>query len=121
MSSVSLILNLDSLRQLPSGAGYTARHGRASVRVTRIPPTATKPGHLLVEAGCDSLELLCASYARTVSTLRQQLEAASDAHKKASEEHSPFGPRKAFITFIAGVVAGIVTTLLTRRIWKKVF
>lgn len=76
MSSVILTLPVDSLRLLPPGAGYTARKGQASVKVKRKAATEKEPEQLVIEAGCDSLELVAASYSKTISALKWQLKEA---------------------------------------------
>lgn len=111
MSAVSLTLRADSLLALPPGAAYTARQGQASVRVTRRAPTAEEPERLVIEAGCDSLELVCMSYARTVSTLKRQLREASSArHELAgtSSERRQNGVLTAFKWLLAGFLAGLL-------------
>lgn len=71
-SEVSLTIAADSLLQLPPGASYSGRSGQASVRVGRIPATATAPERIRVEASCDSLMLQCERYERTIRRLRQE-------------------------------------------------
>lgn len=124
MSSVSLTLSMGSLRLLPPGAGYTARKGQASVKVKRKAATEKEPEQLVIEAGCDSLELVAASYSKTISALKRQLKEAkrssSELKETAKERASP-GLRIICIAFIVGVASGIVLTILTRKIWQKVF
>lgn len=117
MSAVSLTLSMDSLRLLPSGAGYTARKGQANVKVMRIPPTANEPEQLVIEAGCDSLELVCASYSKTISTLKRQLKEVNKSNselKEAEEETSKNTFFKRLKYFFTGLLSGIVATVLTR-------
>lgn len=124
MSSVILTLPVDSLRLLPPGAGYIARKGQASVKVKRKTATEKEPEQLVIEADCDSLELVAVSYSKTISTLKRQLEEAKKVNselKETSKERSSNGLRTVFIAFIVGVATGIVSTLLTRKIWQKVF
>lgn len=124
MSAVSLTLALDSLRLLPGGAAYTARQGQASVKVKRRAATEKEPERLVIEAGCDSLELVAASYSKTINTLKRQLKEAKKANselKETTKERASPGLRTVFIAFIVGVATGIVSTILTRKIWQKVF
>lgn len=117
MSAVSLTLSMDSLRLLPSGAGYTARKGQANVKVMRIPPTANEPEQLVIEAGCDSLELVCAGYSKTISTLKRQLKEVNKSNselKEAEEETSKNTFFKRLKYFFTGLLSGIVATVLTR-------
>ena len=121
---VSLTLALDSLRLLPRGAAYTARQGRASVKVKRRAATEKEPEQLVIEANCDSLELVAVSYLKTISTLKRQLKEAKKANselKETTKERVSPSLRIIFIAFIVGVATGIVSTLLTRKIWQKVF
>lgn len=93
MSAVSLTLPVDSLRLLPPGSGYTARKGQASVKVSRRAATEKEPEQLVIEAGCDSLELVAASYSKTINTLKRQLKEAkksnSELKETAKERASP--------------------------------
>lgn len=124
MSSVSLTLSMDSLRLLPPGAGYTARKGQASVKVKRRAATEKEPEQLVIEADCDSLELVCANYSKTVSMLKRQLKEANKSNselKETAKERASPGLGIICIAFIVGVASGIVLTILTRKIWQKVF
>ncbi len=124
MSSVSLTLALDSLRLLPQGAAYTAKQGQASVKVKRRAATENEPERLVIEAGCDSLELVCGRYSKTINLLKRQLKEAKKQNselKETSKERSSNSLRIVFIAFIVGVATGIVSTLLTRKKWQKVF
>lgn len=122
MSAVSLTLNLDSLRLLPQGAGYTARQGQASVKVSRKAPTANEPERIVIEAGCDSLELVCARYAKTISTLKRQLKIASDSkaeHKEEAKESTGNGFLMRLKYFLAGLLAGVIGIVYTFIKLKK--
>lgn len=114
MSAVSLTLSMDSLRLLPSGAGYTARQGQANVKVTRRAPTAKEPERLVIEAGCDSLELLCASYSKSIITLKRQLKEVNNSNKELREEvkesSNTFLIRLKY--FCAGLLSGIMGIVL---------
>ena len=122
MSTVSLTLTLDSLRLLPQGAVYTARKGQASVKVSHKSPTADEPERLVIEAGCDSLELVCARYAKTISTLKRQLKIASDSkaeHKEEAEESTGNGFLMRLKYFLAGLLAGVIGIVYTFIKLKK--
>jgi len=122
MSAVSLTLNLDSLRLLPQGAGYTARQGQASVKVSRKAPTADEPERIVIEAGCDSLELVCARYAKTINTLKRQLKIASDSkaeHKEEAKESTGNGFLMRLKYFLAGLLAGVIGIVYTFIKLKK--
>lgn len=116
MSAVSLTLNLDSLRLLPQGAGYTARQGQASVKVSRKAPTADEPERIVIEAGCDSLELVCARYAKTINTLKRQLKEASKSNKELREETKESSGNTFLMRlkyFCAGLLSGIIGIVFT--------
>lgn len=122
MSAVSLTLPADSLRQLPPGAAYTARQGQASVKVSRKAPTAQEPERIVIEAGCDSLELVCARYAKTISTLKRQLKIASDSkaeHKEEAKESTGNGFLMRLKYFLAGLLAGVIGIVYTFIKLKK--
>lgn len=116
MSAVSLTLSMDSLRRLPSGAGYTARKGQANVKVTRRAPTEKEPEQIVIEAGCDSLELVCAGYSKTITTLKQQLKVASKSDKALKEETKGSSGNTFLMRlkcFCAGLLSGIIGIVLT--------
>lgn len=116
MSVVSLTLSMDSLRRLPSGAGYTARKGQANVKVTRRAPTEKEPEQIVIEAGCDSLELVCARYVKTISNLKRQLKIASDSkaeHKEEAKECTSSSFLIRLKCFCAGLLSGIIGIVLT--------
>lgn len=122
MSAVSLTLNMDSLHLLPPGAGYTAQQGRAHVKVSRKAGTELEPEQIVIEACCDSLELVCARYAKTVSKLKQQLKIASDSKTEHKEEakksaSSDFLMRLKY--YLAGVLAGVIGIIYTFIKLKK--
>ena len=71
-SEVMLTIATDSLRSLPSGASYSDRSGQASVKVIRKSATATDPEYIYVYASCDSLQLQCERYERTIRNLRSE-------------------------------------------------
>lgn len=72
MSSVTLTIATDSLRSLPAGASYSERSGQASVKVSRKAATATEPEYIYVYASCDSLQLQCERYERTIRNLHRE-------------------------------------------------
>lgn len=116
MSEVSLTLSMDSLRLLPSGASYTARKGQANVKVTRRAPTEKEPEQLVIEAGCDSLELVCAGYSKTISTLKRQLKEASKSNKELWEKTKESSGNTFLMRlkyFCAGLLSGIIGIVFT--------
>ena len=124
MSRVGLKLTLESIRQLPPGAVYTAREKQAAVRLQRKTATANEPEQIIIEAQCDSLELVVASYSKRIITLKRQLSEAKSLNselKETTKERVSPSLKMIIIAFIVGVATGIVLTLLTRKIWQKVF
>lgn len=124
MATACLRLTLDSIRQLPPGAAYTAREKQAAVKLQRKPATANEPEQIIIEAQCDSLLLVAASYSKNIITLKRQLNEANRLNselKETAKERTAPGLKITFIAFIAGVAAGIVLTNLIRKIWQKVF
>ena len=123
MSSVSLTLNLDSLRLLPLGAGYTARQGQANLKVRRKAPStaksgqsATEPGQIVIEASCDSLELVCSSLTKTVSTLKKRLARQQKVGEFKYEEKKNESPFNTVLTAFKWLLIGFVTGLILSKI-----
>jgi hypothetical protein len=123
MSSVSLTLNLDSLRLLPLGAGYTARQGQANLKVRRKTPStaksgqsATEPGQIVIEASCDSLELVYSSLTKTVSTLKKRLARQQKVGEFKYEEKKNKSPFNTVLTAFKWLLIGFVTGLILSKI-----
>jgi hypothetical protein len=57
-----------SINELPEGASYVGREGRASYRITRIHDTIS------ITSSCDSLAIQCNSYQKEITRLRSNLE-----------------------------------------------
>ena len=125
MATACLKLTLDSIRSLPPSAAYTAREKQAAVKLQRKPETANEPEQIIIEAQCDSLLLVAASYSKSIIMLKHQLNEANRTNSELKEttkfkaQTSKF--KVTFIAFIVGVAAGIVLTILTRKICQKVF
>ena len=116
MSSVRLTIATDSLRNLPSGAIYSGKSGQAGVQVWRKPSTATEPEYIYVYATCDSLQLLCEEYVRTIGNLRKTIawqEAQSVRHElsaKSEETSKAFGTGARWL--FVGLATGILGTTI---------
>ena len=129
MSMVRLTIATDSLRSLPSGASYSGRSGQASVKVSRKAATATEPERIYVYASCDSLQLQCDRYERTISNMRkaygEQLSGTSTRLSEAKQEEKelkekpPNGIGTALKWYLMGLVSGIIGTLITFIKLKK--
>ena len=121
-SEVSLTIATDSLRRLPSGASYSERSGQASVKVTRRAATATEPEYIYVYATCDSLQLQCERYERYIRNLHkdygEQLNGMvirlAEARQAVQEvkEKPPNGIGTALKWYLAGLVSGIIGTII---------
>lgn len=113
MSAVTLTLRMDSLHLLPLGASYTARQGQAGLTVRRKPPAdGADPGEVIIEASCDSLELVAMQLSKTVSVLKKRM--ARERHKNESqlkeqkETTSCSNVQVAFKWLLTGILAGLV-------------
>lgn len=122
MSAVSLTIATDSLRSLPSGASYSERSGQASVKVSRKAATATEPEYIYVYASCDSLELQCERYERTIRNLHREygerlnemqgrLAAAVSQHTERVEK-PPNAIGTALKWYFYGLLSGIIGTII---------
>lgn len=119
-SAVELEIPADSLHALPPGAVYTAKKGRASVKVSRRAPTATRSEVLAVTANCDSVEVLRIQYERKVESLKRQLaeSAGASAFRQTSEtslEQRPDGVKRRLKLFLLGLLAGMASGSLIKR------
>ena len=118
MSAVRLTIATDSLRSLPAGASYSERSGQASVKVSRKAATATEPEYIYVYATCDSLQLQCERYERTIRNLHkdygEQLNglkirlAESKQEFRELEEKPPNPVGMSFKWFVYGLLVGIL-------------
>lgn len=109
-----LEIPLAELADLPDKAEYRAKNGRASATVQN------KGGTIVVYATCDSLQRLCEYYERQMASYKNALEQQKNEAKMEKERSSnPW--KRLLIAFIVGVATGIVLTILTRKIWQKVF
>lgn len=123
-SKVSLSIAEDSLARLPAGAGYTVRRGQVHVKVGRRQTGDGKPGRIIIEAGCDSLEVQCARYEQRIETMQAQLTAAERAlstQKQQSKERQAWDFSTILYAFFAGVASGIVFILIIKKYGKKCF
>ncbi len=106
MSEVSLTLQADSLLNLPKGASYHAKSGRANLDVSK----GTEPGTIVVYASCDSLQRLAEYYERLTGKYKTALDRQSEEVKE--EKKPPNVWWKILTALAAGLLAGIVLTPL---------
>lgn len=113
-SEVSLTLNADSLRELPAGASYHAKSGRANLDVSK----GAEPGTIIVYASCDSLQRLVEYYERQAAGYKATIDRQVEEVKE--EKKPPNVWWKILTALAAGLLAGIVITLkIKRRNGKK--
>lgn len=116
-----LEIALDSgLWRLPEGASYAASSGRAHVKARVKHNVGGKPPTLVIESGCDSLARLCAYYEAANERL-----SVKNAHLQDSVETVVEERRKQrcewWQMFIAGLTAGAVITILTIKIYERIY
>ena len=108
-SSVSLTLSADSLQQLPTGAVYTEKSGQARVTV-KTSPDPSGERVIVVEATCDSLQLVCEEYERTIASLSSQVmwwQGQNVSHGQDIREPPSNGVLTAIKWLAIGIFAGI--------------
>ena len=115
MSTVSLTLKIDSLHLLPLGASYTARQGQAHLKVMRKPlANSTEPGEVIIEANCDSLELVVMQLTKTVCVLKKRLareQHMNEYQLKEQKEQTAFNSvQTAFKWLLIGIAMGWALT-----------
>ncbi|WP_455641519.1 hypothetical protein [Parabacteroides johnsonii] len=98
---------MDSLRRLPVGAIYTSRRGRATASARRISDT------LYIEANCDSLIMINYQLQERLDRLQQQQAQNNTVREPAT---ATFWDR--LKTFSAGMMIGIILTIITKFIYK---
>lgn len=122
MSSVQLTLRMDSLRLLPLGASYTAHQGQARLTVRRKPPAnapkagevsePAEPAKVIIEANCDSLELVAMQLTKQVTVLKKHLarqQYKNEQHQKEQKDTTSFSSvQVAFKWLLIGIVIGLV-------------
>lgn len=116
-SEVSLTIATDSLRRLPGGASYSERSGQASVKVSRRAATATEPEYIYVYATCDSLQLQCERYERTIRSLHRdygELQHRMENEIRKVKEKPPAGIGTALEWYCIGLVSGVLIILIVK-------
>lgn len=109
---VHLIIPLDSIGCLPSGASFGNKHGRANVKAS----VGKQDGKdvIYIDASCDSLQVLCLYYEEQNKKLAKQNAELSNTIRTEKEQCS--NPVKvAIFSFIVGLVSGIVITIKTKK------
>lgn len=109
---VHLIIPLDSIGCLPSGASFGNKQGRANVKAS----VGKQDGKdvIYIDASCDSLQVLCLYYEEQNKKLTKQNAELSNTIRTEKEQCS--NPVKvAIFSFIVGLVSGIIITIKTRK------
>ena len=83
--TATLSLDLASLASLPTGAQYSARSGRVSLRAWQQPSQEGKQPQIIIEASCDSLQRLCWAYEQREDSMSAQIALLQ---KQTSESRS---------------------------------
>lgn len=111
-SLAELTIPADSLRNLPSDAGYTAKSGQAGLKVTY------RDGNIHAVATCDSLQ-------QHVFQLEEELHQARDRLEQSQTEIKPAeNPLK---YYLYGVLTGIILAISFylfikyKRKWQNTF
>lgn len=103
---VHLIIPLDSIGCLPSGASFGNKQGRARKQDGK--------DVIYIDASCDSLQVLCLYYEEQNKKLAKQNAELSNTIKTEKEQCS--NPVKvAIFCFIVGLVSGKIITIKTRK------
>lgn len=103
--TVRMEIPASRLDELPPGASFHGRSGRASVDVSRRGDT------IRVTASCDSLQALCDLYERTSAAWQRRYEEMEGLYKEEVERRS--NPVRTFFAgFGAGIFIGILIDIL---------
>jgi len=117
MSTVDMEIPMESLLNLPDGAVYADKSGQASIKVSHKKATGGKPEAVYVYASCDSLQLQCERYEKTVSSLRNQITTL-DKQNATIEKNPPNAFLTALKWLLTGFVIGTIATVITIVIIK---
>ena len=112
-SQVTLEIPIDSLRRLPQKAEYRTKSGQANAVVQYRQDT------IVVYAICDSLKLQCEYYENVAATYKEAYEDLQNIVQEEKEQRS--NPIKiALISFLVGVVIGILLTIIVKLKFKTI-
>lgn len=109
MSEVTLTLSADSLLDLPTGASYRAKSGRANLDVKK----GAAPGTIVVYASCDSLQQLVHYYEQLAGEYKASLDRQTEEVKE--EKKPPDMWWKILAASATGLLSGIVITLKIKK------
>ena len=112
-SQVKLEIPIDSLRKLPQKAEYRAKSGQANAVVQY------KRDTIIVYAICDSLKRQCEYYENVAAIYKEAYEDLQNIVQEEKEQRS--NPIKiALISFLVGVVIGILLTIIVKLKFKTI-
>lgn len=112
-SLVKMEIPIDSLRKLPHKAEYRAKNGQANAVVQY------KRDTIIVYAICDSLKRQCEYYETMATTYKEAYEGLQSLVQEEREQRS--NPVKtALISFLVGVVIGILLTIIVKLKFKTI-
>lgn len=98
---------IDSLRKLPEQAEYRAKSGQANAVVK------FKRDTVIVYAICDSLQRQCEYYEQLAATYKEKYDNLQCQVQEEDEKR--LNPVKtAVISFLAGVVIGVLLTIIVK-------
>lgn len=110
--TVRITIPAARLAELPPGASFHGRSGRASVDISR------KGDTLRVYASCDSLQALCHYYERTSAAWQERYEQAEALLEEERERRT--SPVTAFyIGFLAGILLSILLYIIIKKAKEK--
>ena len=112
-SQVKLEIPIDSLRKLPQKAEYRAKNGQANAVVQY------KRDTIIVYAICDSLKRQCEYYENIAVTYKEAYEDLQNILQEEKEQRmNPV--RIAFISLLAGIVVGVLLTIIVKLKIKRI-
>lgn len=120
-SEVHLKIPTDSIKQLPSGASFTARSGQADVKVSYKAGSSAAADTIVIDATCDSLLLQCAQYERRIVSLNHRLQSQQtelEVSQELLKEHESLGTRNKLLCVLIGFFLGFILTVVVFIIIK---
>ena len=131
-AEVQMTIPMQNLLDLPEGAQYSDRNGRASVAAKR------SGGNLIITSRCDSIARLCKIYESTVFRQRcliDSLEQSNDMYKdslakeqynatarsgtteqNSIEEYRPSAWHK---WLFSGIIIGVALSIIASVLWRR--
>ena len=104
---------IDSLRKLPEKAEYRAKSGQANAVVKFNGDT------VIVYAICDSLQRQCEYYESLAANYKEAYKRAKNILREEKEQReNPV--RIAFISLLAGIVVGVLSTIIVKLKTKRI-